>query len=783
MRNRTTRVPRSVKRATSAAIALAMLVTGLTVVSETLDAAPASATTSSLTTQSTIEALAASLASTDYTSAARVVVSENTTSSIHLASVYAARKGLPVIVSTSGTTTTGISSSLSGWSTTSVVLVSSTPAYFTTGFQSALTTAGVSTAAYFQSSDVFTRWKDAAYETSATQYVLARTDDALAVTLATTYASNRGLPLVLWESTTAPATLTAFFSSVTTAQLVFFGDPLTTPTPQIDPDSIELILNIPVSDPQEAYVWVASQSQLGGAVSNKVVVASSDSVAEVALAGAHARKTGAVLAPAGAKASLGTSSRAAEYLTLWGAEAGSVELVGVSLTTSNLTTVVAPTTAAADAAPAFRVLNLALGSTGVYTLTFTAVTGATSYVVYGPDTSVVGSSSTTTITFSGAYPGFLLTAETSSGELARLDVRTNEYATTGQRSTAVVGQTSGGTEHLIFLSDLDVPRLITRQTVNVFEEPTEDDAVPVAITCASTFTESGMDAQKQYIYTVTELANVNARACDPLAAVTGSTSAGVNTASIPLPFTEFPDWARGTEPVTAPSPTIMDTLLSGVSQDDLLNGDLASRAEGDGWTPVIVQWVAYIPERRVPFPLISSDLTRPYVYFSGDNHGTFRPNESNRFYQRLEFSWGSAHTISYDADMGVSHKEQCAVFQLLCQVVDTAEASETELHWTALPGSTNTSASARVYAEATLPLLDIAPAISTDWRINLKPGASVVYGYHDKMPQHELYIGSPYSMFYRVYQSPYAGWQQVGCLSSGPTFLIPGCYSLFNIQL
>ena len=136
---------------------------------------------------------------------------------------------------------------------------------------------------YIQSSDLFTRWTTAS-GTTAAEYAIARSDNASAVNLATAYAMSRRIPLVIFESTTAAATLTSFFASVNGKKLTFF-DPAIVPGAQMTAAENEQMTTVDVSDPLKAFVWVADGAQLFGASSNRLLVGASDALDELGLAG------------------------------------------------------------------------------------------------------------------------------------------------------------------------------------------------------------------------------------------------------------------------------------------------------------------------------------------------------------------------------------------------------------------------------------------------------------------------------------------------------------------
>jgi len=718
-----------------------------------------------------------------------VVVAENSAAAVHLASTYAAVRQLPVVVATSGTTTSDVTSRLSTLHATHVVLVSVTPSWFTTAFQSSLTSAGVTKDSYIQSSDLFTRWTTAS-GTTAAEYAIARSDNASAVNLATAYAMSRRIPLVIFESTTAAATLTSFFASVNGKKLTFF-DPAIVPGAQMTAAENEQMTTVDVSDPLKAFVWVADGAQLFGASSNRLLVAASDALDELGLAGVAAAKSSGLVAPAGARASLGTASRANEYLALWRNSTDSVALVGASYTAADLTTVAAPTTGTPSSSPDFRVTGLARTST-TFTLSMTSVAGATSYVGYDPSGATIATSTTSSLVFSAPVSSVLVVATGSSGELARIDVHTNQYDSTSDLSTLVTVDANGGTNHLKIFGTIHTPRLIARITNDPYGLPPDSLGLltPIAITCENDYTDVTADGTKEYMYEVTDLTNVDVRACgSTYAQAPGSATAGIFNEKVTAPPTDQPcfcmsakgNMANMVVPIMArkSGSSMAQQLLTRKLTTAPVAGKEARRGPGDGWDPLITEWIAYIPESKIIYPDYSGDPAKPFVYFGGDGHGTWNPNESARFKQTVTWTWGSTHSVSYAEEMGTSHKYKCTYGAGSCTEIASATAPLSQLNATLLV-SNATSGAAEITASATNPLVSGAPPIDTRVDIVLGTVVSFVYGYHDNMPKHEFYIGTPDSDAYKIYESSYVAAAQLPCLFSQPTAPIPGCGVFFN---
>lgn len=762
------------------------------------------ATTTRLWTNTNRATLATDLALAAFSAGSpTVIVSQDTATATHVAGVVGARANAAVIVSTSGTSTASVLNTLKTLKATKVVLVASTQSHFSTAFKSELTAATISVTSTVEAADAFGLWvKAAAVSGTASEYVIARTDNAQAVAIATSSAMTRGVPLVLWEDGTSATALASFFSSIGTANITAVGDPLNTPTDQMQTAQIDTLRAFDTADPRKAFTWVASDAQAAGRIVNKVVTAPVNSLDALALAGGIARRGASVLVPAGITTALTTDSRASEYLQLWKNRAANVTLVGFGLTAANLTSLAQPTTTTDASAPAFRVVDLVKGTTG-YTLSLTAVQGATVYKAYDLDGTVLATSSTTNLTTVESPSAALVTAETASGELARVNVRVNEYNTTDQRSSVVIGASGNGTNTVRVLSTLKTPRLVTRIVKDPYDPTVAPSAeVPVSITCANTFVETGMDSTKEYEYAVTELTNVDATTCDTTLAQKVAVAGSFFTSQLSLPATTEPAsmmanarTASVSATATAPAPapkkapmTVADRMIQ-ANIDAQLKGDAqakskgsSTQAVGDDYPPFLFRWVAYIPERYVPFPGPSGDNNYPFLAFHGDGHGS-DPNGSARYRQDLTFYFGSQHRVSYTERMGESFRYKCNKSFKTCLETARATASGDELNSTGY-ASTNTSGTARITASATLPLLkNIAQPIDSDIIVRLIPGKSSFFGYHDLMPRHEAYVGVPNSEWWQVYKSPYNNFSQLPCLFSKPTAIIRGCGAAVNVGL
>lgn len=770
-----------------AVLAVAALVAGTFVVSDIAGSLPASATTSGMTTGADRFELAGNIASDYFTLGAdTVVVAQDSATSAHLAGAVAAVHEWPVLVSESGTTAAGVLPGIAALGATEVVLVSSTAGWFDTTFRSELVGASLTIAATHDAADTFTRWSAAA-GLEAEEYALARSDDSEGLILATSYAVSVGVPLVVWEPATSATLLTDFFDATPDARLVFFNDTLV-PTQHMEESRIETLTTVPLADLKRAFVWVASQAQLAGRDSSRVFVAAADRLDELALAGVAAAASSSIVAPAGTRAALSTASRAHEYLTLWKSGANAVALIGSGLTTGDLTSVLAPTATSHPAAPAFRPTAFTRG-TSSYTISVTSVSGATSYKLYDASSALVASSSTPELTFTSVIAGGLVVADGPAGEIARLDVHLNSYGDDDDDRTIALVGANGGTNTVLVLSDIDTPRLITRSVTDWFGWPPMSVAhEPIAITCAKTFTDVTGDATMEYEYTVMDFTNVDVRACDPLHPNAPALLAERVVATVSAPPTEFP-WLRSADTPRASGVTsgqaMVNRMLDATEAAEAAreSGAQVARGPGDDWPIMMTRWIAYIPEPKIIFPGFSGDLAKPLLMFGGDGHGTNDPNGSVRFRQDVDFRFGSSHSRTYGEHMGTTHLYKCASPNVGCSLLASATAplSELTLQYTTGTPVTGTAA---LRAEASNPLVGIAPPIDTMLLIKYSANGSYLTGYHDNMPKHEFYQGEPYSEWYKMYESPYISYAvQLHCLYSSPTSHVPGCAVTFNVLL
>jgi hypothetical protein len=292
------------------------------------------------------------------------------------------------------------------------------------------------------------------------------------------------------------------------------------------------------------------------------------------------------------------------------------------------------------------------------------------------------------------------------------------------------------------------------------------------------------------MYEVTDLTNVDVQACGssyPQAA--GSATDGILNEKVTAPPTDIPCFCMTVDGESAQAVTPKTEHKAGTSMAQQLltktldttpvSGKYGRRGPGDGWAPIVTEWQAYIPESKIPFPGFSGDLLKPYLFFAGDGHGTWNPNESSRFKQKVTWTFGSTHSASYTESMGTTVEYKCGIG--VCSQIASATAPLSQL--SATTGSGATWGSATLTAAAKNPLVGIAPPIDIKVQIYLSDVVSYVRGYHDNMPKHEFYIGSPGGDFYKVYESGYISAAQLPCLYSSPGLPLPGCGIAFNAMI
>lgn len=542
----------------------ALSIAGIAVVAPTQLPAATAATTS-LTTATSVTALADTVALADYPAGSNtVVIAQNSTTSVPIGASVASRLGAAMLVAANGTSASAELPQLSALGTTKVILVSDTPSWFNSAYRSTVTGTGITIKTTYGQTGILERSDSAASEVSgATRFVVAHTGYPDELGLAISLSSAIKIPLILWNSSTTSSAMDSFVDSHAAQELFFVAPESIVPFHLMVESQMPRVHRVTGTDYRQTQAWITTFAQTAGVITNSFVAAPSNSAQSQALAGLTASKKNTLMVQAGTPSAITTNSRATEMLDFWRAESTDVRLLGIGLTSANLTALTAPTNVARPAAPAFRIVNTELVGSA-YKYTFTAVTGATSYVAYDTAGATLGTSSTSVITLPAQANGLLIVAKSGSTELSRLDVRMNSYDNSASRRSLVVGSTAGGVNHLVFLSGVKLPRLITRTVADPFDmDPSPSAAVPIAITCNAIFTDTGLDSTKQYAYNVQELTNVPAKSCNSAISATPASATSLIASQVPFPATTFP-WAvrdENTDTQLKASPTIIGMMV------------------------------------------------------------------------------------------------------------------------------------------------------------------------------------------------------------------------------
>lgn len=745
-------------------------------------ATQAEAATGSLVTATGNKALGNDVAARTYpTASAAVVVRSDSDAIITQAAALAAVRGVPMIVADTGDTAAAVSSLVKARGASSVVLFGTSTA-FAASFKTDLATTLTITATV-ESNDYFARSVSAAALSPATptQFVVATTSAPSELRLASQYAISTGVPLVLFSGSEDPTAVTAFFNQYPKAALTIMGftDFPATLLSEDRSDSLEVVS---MENASATALYVARRPLSVGYSQKKIYEAPSDQLAAGALASLMARTNKGVVLSAGATSSPNTASEALTFAGLVGAEATSVTLVGKGLTTAQATAAAAPTLTARAAPDGWRVTNL-VPATSSFALSYNAAANATSYRAYDLEGTQVGSSSTTSMTIAGLPYGVTLVSYSSAGaEIARLEVRENEYEVSANRETALVAQArKTGRNYLKILGAVKVPRAITRITVDPFVEFSEPSYKEIAVTCNFEFTDVGLDTTKQYTYEIATLSSGATQACDSTApALTSSTETSVS--SVTLPPTTFPEFAvasaakamatTSSTPVVkknAAMPTLSDSFVLRAQGKDTVQSvavageklqPMTEARAASSLPDVYVRYQGFIPQDKVKVLTPPAQGLYQYTYFGGDNRSQYVGCSycSFRFQATTRFPFASGGTVKTTPAIGESHEYRCTQGAQSCVLNRTASASLSTVYQAGSSIAGN-RATARVVVHSPLPLIKAAPAIDGDMTFNIGAGRSTVTGTHDRMPVHEIFIGvanSEYSTSY-VSRDPFLG--------------------------
>lgn len=603
--------------------------------------------------------------------------------------------------------------------------------------------------------------------------VIASTSDSMAVSFGTALAANQGKPFVAWDEDTDPITLREMLATDPGSNITIVGELGEVPLSGVLEDDVLRVVRVPVVDRSAAQIWAARERQLVGTDISKVFAAPSYATPALALAGRFAAQRGGIAVPVGIETNP-ASGGASDYLKLLSPASSSVTLVGESATEAQAAALAAKRRTPTGTGQ-FRVTRLSTVG-DQFDIVVRSVAGATSYEAFDVDGRRTLTSTTTTLRVRSSTDAAVVVARSGTKELARMQLRFNDLSSETVGSSAVVLSMRGSENVIRITGPSNRPRLITRTVTDPTAPNSTPSEVPVAITCSTEWVENGLDRSKQYDYSINDLSNAATRTCSPDA------QREVADAEEALVLARIDSPATTLRSSRAPARnganlSITDRLVAEAVRGPGPDG----RAAGDGWPDFLVRWNAYIPDAKVPFGP-SYVPGRPLLMFHGDGHPAGQPNASVRFRQDLRFRFGSAAGVTYSEQMGESISYACTVLGDNCQVRQRATAPLSQLNGSGRPTST-TSAVANLSASTALPLVKQSPPIDTRISVSIKPGASVLRGYQDKMPHHEAYVGAAQSEWHRVYSSPYGGWYQLPCLASTPTVPIPGCHVYLNARM
>ncbi|MFJ2551948.1 hypothetical protein [Microbacterium sp. NPDC087591] len=744
------------------------------------------------------------------TVSAAFVAPANDAISIALASAAANINGATVIVSTSSTNPAAVNAVVTQKEIKTLTFVG-TPTDFPASYRSAIDPQ-VTSKKIALNVDPFERSK-LLVAPGTTAFVIAQSSNVSAMEAALSYSAATDSALLALSGNQAAGPLRSYLTPIADPKVALSGDPAV--LDQLDPDDsdhyVELLLDSPAAinssydNIMQLHVDRKSRS------ATKVVVAPADDLASFALATIVGQRQSAITLPAGKKASLTTNSAAHYYIGLLASETTSLTLVGTATTAANLTSVAAPTTITRSADPAWTVTNTTLG-TGTYTVTFNARAGATKYRALNWDGSVITTSSTTSVTITGTPDYFTLVALNASGtEIARLYYRSNLYGSASDRATAITGTIQNGTANLRVLGAPNVPRKIVRSETNPYaglgDEPIQPRAI--AITCRTSFTDSGLNPQHEYSYEVVNLTLKTGTGCG-LTAAAPIAGIGLPVGGLALPLTEDPwatsgNGARRTEDVTKPrqgtseQESILprpgqtwtdaarqqlqynvahpDTQIQARSSDEAGNSEQRSN-ELSAATAIGSQFVfsyqAYIPEKYVLGPGYSGDPSKPFIVFNGSDRAWWDVNSVGTKFDIRGYVGDSQ--VFWTKHMAETTRAHCSLAfprsGFNCTVVGHATAPLSELSASSVIAPALTRLTFEAHAGN--PMEPFAQDIDGQMIATLDTRSWRLVGKHDKMPVHQFWWSPIYGDGHLVYSS--ANYYSLHCLFPN----VPGCTARIN---
>lgn len=651
----------------------------------------------------------------------------------------------------------------------------------------------------------FARTTQAVASLPIDKLVVSSTAVPNSVALGSSVAILAGSLFIVLTGTESDSEIRGFFSSRGDHLITIVGDEATLPFHLLPALDKELYALTSPSDVTKASLNVALDYVREGARGNALWTAPIDQPGARAVVELAAKRAGVVFAPAGAASSGANQGSAQEYAAAWASEMDSVALAGVDVSAAQLTRIVAGTAMARSAAPQWTVANVRLNPSS-YSYDLTPRAGAVSYKALTINGETVATSSSTSLTVPG-LPGTVtsIAAYDSAGkEIDSMPTRINQYQEAEDRTSALIATVrDGGRHHLNWLDESNVPRMLTRYAIDIFaDDPMNPTGNPstseiIAITCESEFTTTAQDMTKQWVYQVETLSTAAHSCGGDNSTVTEASGSGVS-----IPLLEWPDFAarlpsEALAAVPLPGSTIADMALGGSAENaraaeavDVVNnsakttvaeaesadfegdkgaarehveGISQARGAGDDMAILRVFYTQDIPERFVPFPGYSGDLSKPAIAFGGDHREWWDLWGSNRAWNMSEVHFGSgAHILNY-REMGTTHEYKCT--PLITGCVETQSATE---HISGIGSVVQAGATRAVvgqFVSAKNPLVSIAPPIDGVAYWDLKRGGSSVRAEHDMMPRHQLWYGNAWAQAWLAWQSP---WHALPCLYGAP---------------
>lgn len=511
---------RSGRRSKSLALAVTLLLASSTFVAFASVTAPAEASTNSLISQIAIPALAAATNASAFPTGnvEAVIVSLQSDIVIAQAAAFASRKSVPLVITTSSTDTTDAVSKLAALHVTNVTLIGKATT-FPAAYRTTLATKVTVTQSIAQDDD-FTRSTQIAAATAFSRLVVVDATKPTELAAGVNYAALDGDALIVTNGTqTGTSAAQTLFTTFTGKPITLLGS--TSPLGSSIAEGQVQYVDYPTADDMvQTTQDLAMRVIDSGNTANDVFTAPSDQLSSIALTGLLAHVKRGISLIAGAATAIGSTSSVSMYLKLWAAETPAVHLIGTALTAVNAAAVSAPTTTLRSTAPAFRVTGATVGAT-TWALSYTAVSGAAQYAAYDLYGTLLGQSTTTTLTLPNPLTAVAVAAlGSTSNELQRIDFRSNSYVNVTERESAVIGSAGSGSNYIQFLSTLKTPRVITRTVTDPFSMAGTPLTTTIAITCNSFFVDAGLDSTKQYDYDVQTVTTSANRACDATASQT-----------------------------------------------------------------------------------------------------------------------------------------------------------------------------------------------------------------------------------------------------------------------